>query len=407
MLQKQSNQLHIGMVLDAVFPPDPRVENEAIELINEGHKVFLFCLTYSNQLKEDSIHKIEVKRYTSNLLEYKLSALVYTIPLYSVIMKKKIGHFIEENKIDILHVHDMRIAEATFMANKKYQLPIVLDLHENRPEIMKAYPHLKKFPGNVLISLKKWKKKEEEFVKKVSKVIVVTEDAKTELLTRVSMNPNKIISVPNTVRKSFYKDAVIKNDIVTRYKDKFTLLYIGDTSLRRGLLTAIKSLCKLKNKISNIQLVIVGKSNLDDAFLKETVLKYELQDYVDFQGWQQPSLFPSYIFASDICISPLHKNVHHDTTYANKLFQYMSFAKPLLVSNATAQEKLTSRINIGLVHKEKETIDFSEKVLKLYNNKNLREKLGENGKLFIENQFSWEKTSKDLVHLYRNLTLND
>ena len=32
------------MILDAVFPPDPRVENEAISLINEGHHVFLFCL---------------------------------------------------------------------------------------------------------------------------------------------------------------------------------------------------------------------------------------------------------------------------------------------------------------------------------------------------------------------------
>lgn len=407
MLQKKDSQLHIGMVLDAVFPPDPRVENEAIELINDGHKVFLFCLTYSNKFKQDSIHKIKVKRYPSNVLEYKLSALAYTIPLYSMTMKKKIRHFIEENKIDVLHIHDMRIAEATFMANKKYQLPVVLDLHENRPEIMKVYPHLQKFPGNILISLKKWKKKEEDFVKKASKVIVVTEEAKTELLTRVSLNPNKIISVPNTVRKSFYKNAVIKNDIINRYKDKFVLLYIGDTSLRRGLLTAIKSLSKLKNKIPNIQLVIVGKNNLDDVVLKETVLKYKLQDYVDFQGWQEPSLFPSYIFASDICISPLHKNVHHDTTYANKLFQYMSFEKPLLVSNATAQEKLVCEINIGLVHKEKESIDFFEKVLKLYNDKSLREKLGKNGKLFIENQFSWDKTSKDLVHLYRNFALND
>ena len=41
--------MKIGMILDDVFPPDPRVENEAITLINSGHEVFLFCLTYGNQ----------------------------------------------------------------------------------------------------------------------------------------------------------------------------------------------------------------------------------------------------------------------------------------------------------------------------------------------------------------------
>ena len=40
------------MILDAVFPPDPRVENEAVSLVKAGHEVFLFvCITVnkSNQ----------------------------------------------------------------------------------------------------------------------------------------------------------------------------------------------------------------------------------------------------------------------------------------------------------------------------------------------------------------------
>jgi hypothetical protein len=34
--------MRIGMILDAVFPPDPRVENEAVSLIEAGHEVFPF-----------------------------------------------------------------------------------------------------------------------------------------------------------------------------------------------------------------------------------------------------------------------------------------------------------------------------------------------------------------------------
>ena len=43
--------MRIGMILDSVFPPDPRVENEAVSLIKADHEVFLFCLHYGNQLQ--------------------------------------------------------------------------------------------------------------------------------------------------------------------------------------------------------------------------------------------------------------------------------------------------------------------------------------------------------------------
>ena len=151
--------MKIGMILDAPFPPDPRVENEAVSLVENGHEVFLFCLKYADEKAFDTINGIQVRRYSSNTIEYKLSALAYTIPLYSVIMQKKIAKFIKETNIEALHIHDMRIAEAVFMANEKLNLPVVLDLHDNMPEIMKLYPHLQKFPGKQLISPKKWKQK--------------------------------------------------------------------------------------------------------------------------------------------------------------------------------------------------------------------------------------------------------
>ena len=128
-----------------------------------------------------------------------------------------------------------------------------------------------------------------------------------------------------------------------------------------------------------------------------------LNEHVDFEGWQNIDLFQSYILSSDICISPLHRNLQHDVAYANKIFQYMSLGKPILVSDATAQRRLVEHNNTGLVHKEKDVQDFSDKLLTLYHNEKLRNELGHNGKEFIENKFSWEQTSKKLLHLYDNL----
>ena len=394
--------MKIGMILDAPFPPDPRVENEAISLVNNGHEVFLFCLKYAHEKSSEIINGIHIKRYSSNKLEYKLSALAYTIPLYSFLMKKKIVKFIAETNIEALHIHDIRIAEAVYSANKKYNLPVVLDLHDNMPEVMKLYPHLQKFPGKYIISPKKWKLKEEEFIRKADNVITVSPEFLEMLATRLPSEKGKLVLVPNTIRKSFFEEYTVDKTILEKYKNNFVLLYLGDTHVRRGLQTAIASISKLKEKIPNIKLVIVGK-NTTDTILKQQVKDLQLENYVDFEGWQNVSLFQSYILASEICISPLHRNLQHDVAYANKIFQYMSFAKPLLVSDAIAQKKLVEKVGAGLIHKEKNSEDFSNKVLALFKSKPLRIELGNNGKEFVQNEFCWEETSKKLINLYNNL----
>ena len=394
--------MRIGMILDASFPPDPRVENEAVSLVNAGHEVFLFCLKYDQEKKSENRNGIQIKRFKSNKFEYKLSALAYTIPLYTFLMKKKIHQFISENNIEALHIHDIRIAAAVFKANKKHKLPVVLDLHDNMPEVMKLYPHLQKFPGKYIISPKKWKVKEEEFIARATKIISVSPEFITTLQKRLPFEAHKFVLVPNTIRKSFYENYTIDDNIINKYKNNFVLLYLGDTHLRRGLQTVIASMVKLQEEIPNIKLVIVGK-NTTDTILKKEVKNLGLDKFVDFEGWQNVALFQSYIKASDVCISPLHRNLQHDVAYANKIFQYMSFAKPLLVSDATAQKTLVENVKSGLVHKDRDVSDFTEKTLQLFKDDILRNELGKNGEHFIKNEFSWEHTSKKLLHLYDNL----
>jgi glycosyltransferase involved in cell wall biosynthesis len=391
------------MILDKTFPPDPRVENEALALTQHGHQVFLFCLTYGNQLLDENYKGIKIKRYLSNKLIYKLSALSYTFPFYRLLLQPKIAHFIQSNQIEALHIHDITIAETVFKVSSKKNLPVVLDLHDNLPEIMKLYPHLQKFPGKYLIFPSFWKKKEATFVKKATKVITVSQEFLEEVNNRLKLPPEKMVLVPNTVSKSFYKDAMIDDAILNRYKNDFVILYLGDTGLRRGLPTAIAAMTELKKQILNIKLVIVGK-NTTDSILKEQVKSLNIDDVVDFQGWQNVTLFPSYIKASAICISPLDRNIQHDVAYANKLFQYMSFGKPVLVSNAIAQKNLIERTQSGLVHLEKDADDFTEKVLLLYQNKDVAEQLGKNGKRFVDEEFCWEKVSGNLIKLYDELT---
>ena len=45
--------MKVGMILDAPFPPDLRVEKEALTLVGQGHEVILFCLSYDRDFYED------------------------------------------------------------------------------------------------------------------------------------------------------------------------------------------------------------------------------------------------------------------------------------------------------------------------------------------------------------------
>jgi glycosyltransferase involved in cell wall biosynthesis len=393
--------MRIGMILDAPFPPDLRVEKEAISLLQDGHEVILFCLDYSDSAAQE-VHKgIKIARYKSNVIEYKLSALAYTLPVYHWLMITKLKKFTSTFKPDVLHIHDMVIAEAALTVAEQLGLKSILDLHENRPEIMKEYLHLQKFPGKYIIDLKIWARKQVDLVKRADNIIVVTELAKNSLSKETGKRPDKIVVVPNTPSIDFLSHH-IESSIIDRMQGTFNLLYIGDTSARRGIIDAIEAVNSLKDVIKNIRLWIIGKSSFD-PYAKQVVQKLDIVKFVQFEGWQPERLFPSYITGSHICLSPLKRNVHHDTTFANKIFQYMSLGRPTLVSDCTAQAELITDENCGLVHEAGNIESLSNCIIKLFENEKLRESMGENAKAAVINKWNWEFTSLSLVELYKNL----
>jgi glycosyltransferase involved in cell wall biosynthesis len=392
--------MRIGMILDAPFPTDPRVRNESSALINSGNEIFLFCLSYEKEfVKREIINGINVERFYCSRITYKLSALVYSFPFYKWIMSKKIKKFINNNNLDFLHVHDLQIASSVFYANSSFNLSVTLDLHENRPEIMKFYKHVNSVIGKLFISPSKWKIAEEKYCKMANSIFVVTDLAKKELIDRIKINKDRVVVFSNSVSKTFYSDFKLDKNIINKYSDSFVLLYLGNTSRRRGLETVLKSIPEIIKSISNFKLVIVGSSSYDNELINIAKF-FNISKYVDFEGWKNENLFPSYIKAAQIGISPLHSNLHHDTTYANKLFQYMSLGCPVICSDVKAQKALLESYDVGLLFESENSLDLIEKLLKLYLDEDLRMKLSENCIHAIENHLNNDVISKSLVKYY-------
>ena len=370
--------MKIGMILDSTYPDDARVTNECTELLKNKHEIHLFCLCFKKPfVKNEVINQINVHRYHCSKLTYKLSALANDIGLYGFILKNKIRDFVENSDVEVLHVHDIQIAKAAISVSKRFGIKYNIDLHENRPEIMKYYKHVNSFLGKIFISPLRWKKAEESFVEKANKIVVVTENAKEELLSRVKIDEEKIVVYPNTVRDDFYKNKKIDKVLEKQYSKNFVITYVGNTSERRGLLTVIESLKTLRKTIPNIKLLIIGKSSFDNV-LKNEIKKHDVEELVDFIGWVKENEIPNYLSISKLGLSPLHRNIHHDTTYANKIFQYISFGCPVVSSDVIAQSELVKKHNIGVVFEDRNVMDLTKKIIQLYNEKDLFEKFRAN-----------------------------
>ena len=370
--------MKIGMILDSTYPDDARVTNECTELLKNKHEIHLFCLCFKKPfVKNEVINQINVHRYHCSKLTYKLSALANDIGLYGFILKNKIRDFVENSDVEVLHVHDIQIAKAAISVSKRFGIKYNIDLHENRPEIMKYYKHVNSFLGKIFISPLRWKKAEESFVEKANKIVVVTENAKEELLSRVKIDQEKIVVYPNTVRDDFYKNKKIDKVLEKQYSKNFVITYVGNTSERRGLLTVIESLKIIQKTIPNIKLLIIGKSSFDNV-LKNEIKKHDVEELVDFIGWVKENEIPNYLSISKLGLSPLHRNIHHDTTYANKIFQYISFGCPIVSSDVIAQSELVKKHNIGVVFEDRNVMDLTKKIIQLYNEKDLFEKFRAN-----------------------------
>lgn len=388
------------MILDNEFSGDLRVENEVTALQNAGHNVSVLCLNYGNKRSYEEYNEAKIFRIPMSLfVKKKLKGLNNTIiNLYPVFWSIHIKRFIEHNDIQVLHVHDLWMLESAYKANKAFNLPVVADLHENFVHALNHYKYANTFPGNILISKKRWEKSEIEWTQKATYIITVIEEA-VERYKSLGIEDSKITVVANYVNLDSFLSSQIDEAIINKFNDKFTLTYVGGFDSHRGIESAIKAIPQIIKIIPNFLLVLVGTgSNYSDLVKLSNSLNIE--NYISFEGWQPNEKLSSYIKASNLCLIPHLKTVHTDNTIPHKLFQYMIFEKPVIATNCNPIERIINETGAGLIFKSNNENDLAKKVIWLYNQPDLQIQMGSKGKEAVIKKYNWNATSQKLISLY-------
>ncbi len=397
--------MKIGVILDNEFTIDIRVSNEVCFLKSIGYEIHVLCPNYSTYKEFEIIYGVTIHRFKlSKSAKNKLFGLMNTLPFYEILWIKKVRGFVKKVNPQYLHTHDLYMSKIAYKGGNGLS-PVILDLHENFPAAILSYKWSSKFPHRFLSRPLTWKEKEREYLSYASKIIVLSNSFKATLLNRYSaLNSDNLFVYPNVPDVKQMLSFQINPDVFPK-KNRFVLFYFGGISERRGIFTCFEAIEILANEIPSIHLLLIGpidghEQTAFDLYMNNPIINERVTHY----KWKDISEFPSYTSASDICLSPIFKNEQHESGVANKVFQYMLFEKPLIVSDCAPQIDIVEGNKCGIVFRSNDSNDLAAKIKYLYDNPQLCVEMGKHGKQAILEKYNLEVCGKQLETLYKSFS---
>lgn len=395
-----------GFILDGNFARDPRVSNEARILADNGHIVFVLNRVEEGRgfQSEPGINIISRGFMVPKKLAGWIFAFENFIPVYDLLWALRIRKFISENGIEVVHAHDLYMARPAHMAVKGTGIPLIIDLHENYPAAVKEYRWANRFPARIFVRPGRWLKKERKYLSFADRIIVLSPVFRDRLISKYpEIRPEKFVIYPNVPEVDKLLSYGIK-DYVFAQKGERVIFYFGVISRRRGIQTAIDALESVLKKDKAVRLLLIGpvdKAEKND-FMK-LFNKDDLIGHITHYPWKDISEFPSFVNSSAICISPLLKNDQHESGIANKVYQYMLFGKPVLVSDCAPQVELVMKTGCGIVFRSGDATDMSGKILDMLSDPSGCRMMGENGRQAVLKEYNTVVQGATLLNAYSSI----
>ena len=399
--------MKIGIVVDNELNSDIRVLREIGVLEEEDHEIYVLCFgflkTYPQPAKNIKITRINLPKKIKDILFFLLN----TIPVYEWLWAFWIKQFIVQNDLESLHVHDLYMARAGKSGIKKSgkKIPMILDLHENYPYTVTTYNWTKGIFRSLISRPEEWKKKERRYLRYADRIIVLSDDFRDLLLKRYpDMAADAFVTLPNVPNLS-QPEYNNRKPVPDPFKPgTVTLFYYGVIAERRGIFDALEVFKRLVKEEYPVNFLLIGPVDKKDIqHFSELINQKLFAGHIHYIPWIDSKEFPDFLEICDICLAPFHKNPQHESGVANKIYDYMLGGKPIVASNCKPQQELIDKHNCGLIFEN--SVQFYEQLIRLINDKPLREEMGMNGRKAILENYHTEIVKENLILLYKTLNL--
>jgi glycosyltransferase involved in cell wall biosynthesis len=381
--------MKIGMFINYYIPSKGGMETSVINLSKglekAGHEVFIFAPEYPNYKDE----RKNIFRYKSIRFNYGGYFYVIPMPFFSPEIKEVVKNL----NLDIIHSHQpYSLGSEALKFSKKLNIPLVFTYHIRYEDYSHYVPFI---PES--ISKKYIRKMTTKYSNQCDNIIAPSSAIKKMLVDRGIKSSISII--PSGINiDNFKKDTGKKGEIKEKYNiksDDILLITACRLTEEKNLGFLIRSFAKIKKKNNNVKFMIVGDGAVKKD-LEKSAEEFGIKDSVIFTGLVDRTKIVDLYQASDIFVFSSKTE-----TQGLVAVEAMAAGNPVVAVKASGIEDMVKDGEDGFLTFESEE-EFSESVLKIVNDKNLREKMSAQAKI-NSTRFSIEPWVGKMVELYREL----
>ncbi|MEA2097989.1 MAG: glycosyltransferase family 4 protein [Patescibacteria group bacterium] len=380
--------MKIGMFINYYTPSKGGIEtsvtNLSVGLKEAGHEVFIFAPKYPNYEDKDK----NIFRYKSLCFNYGGYFYVIPSPFFSGVQE-----IIEKLDLDIIHSHQpYSLGDEALKFSKKLNIPLVFTYHIKYEEYSHYIPLVPKG-----ISKKYIRKITTKYSNQCDSIITPSTAIKKLLIDHKIKASMSII--PSGINiDNFQKNIGQEGEIREKYNikpDDILLITACRLTKEKNLKFLVKSFAKIKQGYGDIKFMIVGDGAVRKD-LEKMAKDYGIENSIIFTGLVDRTEIVGLYQASDIFVF-----ASLTETQGLVAVEAMATGNPVVAVKASGIEDIVKNGEDGFLTPELEE-EFSKSVLKIVNDKNLREKMSANAKINSE-RFSIEPWVEKVVKLYESL----
>jgi len=198
---------------------------------------------------------------------------------------------------------------------------------------------------------------------------------------------NRIEMVPNAADLDIMRPGPKDNRVRRKLglTGKFVVSYFGAHGRANRVGQLLDVAQRLKSSHPDVRIMLVG-DGMEKSALQADARQRGL-DNVLFVDSVPKSQVADYVNASDVCTAVLMKNDTFKTVYPNKVFDYMSCERPIIVAIDGAARKLIDDAGAGIYAEPENPEAFLEALRRLKDEPGLAENMGSSGRRYVVEHF--------------------
>ena len=346
-----------------------RILSESMGMRERGHRIIIIAPSSSFLSKKADQQGFEVIPVSFERKDHLLN--------YFKILK-----LIEDKKPNFINTHSSKDSWVVSLAARfsKYKPFLIRTRHLSTPVAQ-----------NVMGSLiYKWLP---------HKIITTGKTIKKQLIERNSVSADKITSIPTGIDLNLFSPNNTYKNIRNELSLPDQTPLVGMVSVLRswkGHNYFIEAADLISQKLPDVKFLIVGDGPQKEN-LKRLVKEKELSDIIIFTGHRDD--VPKIMASLDMLVHPSYAN----EGIPQSIIQGMAMSVPVVTSDLTALTEIVADRETGLIVPQKNSAQLAKKIMLLLKDKELAQKLGDNGRKLVLEKFSMEKMINSTEELYKRI----